>query len=589
MRITVIRINGAPPQQPLAFDFDERGGGIGRDEGNELCLPDPQRHVSRQQARVFFDGQRFGLVDLGSNPTLVDGKPLGRGERQLLLGGELIIIGEYELEVARYSSGSVNASSTSLSSSAGNATDTDPLGLLVPQEAAGSLAQPFARSGAEPATASSDDPFAVFSVPVPPYNAATAPEPDPFAAPTPVLAPSPGHDLLGMERQTGPASIDDLFGLKDRSGDPFTGTPLEPALPAAVARENRDPLALFGVEGLKHPDASLSPQRDDTPLLEQSYRPPSPTASTVPATSVPLAPVLPEVDQSGPVNQVGAECPHGMVLSWDSGASSSSDVVGRETRSAPAAPVSEAVPVPPEPAAPAPSAAASPGRPASPMAAEQSLQQSTQRLAVDAPGDLLAAFQRGLGVPLKLPAGLTPELMEQVGIMLREATQGTLDLLKARAITKREVRAEATMIVCRDNNPLKFSPDIDFALSQLLTSHSKGFMGAQEAMRDAYDDLRAHQFGVMAGMRSALAGVLKRFEPAELEARVGALSLLDKLQPSGRKARLWDLFEQHYAELSREAADDFNALFGKVFLDAYQQQVDLMRERREQGGASAGR
>lgn len=204
-------------------------------------------------------------------------------------------------------------------------------------------------------------------------------------------------------------------------------------------------------------------------------------------------------------------------------------------------------------------------------------------------GDLLAAFQRGLGVPLNLSAGLTPDLMEQVGVMLRESTQGTLDLLKARAITKREVRAEATMIVSRDNNPLKFSPDIDFALAQLLTSRSRGFMGAQEAMRDAYDDLRAHQFGVMAGMRSALAGVLKRFEPAELEARVGALSLLDKLQPSGRKARLWDLFEQHYAELSREAADDFNALFGRAFLEAYQQQVDLMRARREQGEDPAGR
>lgn len=223
------------------------------------------------------------------------------------------------------------------------------------------------------------------------------------------------------------------------------------------------------------------------------------------------------------------------------------------------------------------------------MTAERLPVQEAKRPAAGHAGDLLAAFLRGLGVPLSLPSGLTPDLLEQVGVMLREATQGTLDLLKARAITKREVRAEATMIVSRDNNPLKFSPDIDFALAQLLTSQSRGFMGAQEAMRDAYDDLRAHQFGVMAGMRSALAGVLKRFEPAELEARVGALSLFDKLQPSGRKARLWDLFEQHYVELSREAADDFNALFGKAFLDAYQQQVDLMRARREQGEDPAGR
>ncbi len=233
--------------------------------------------------------------------------------------------------------------------------------------------------------------------------------------------------------------------------------------------------------------------------------------------------------------------------------------------------------------------AASTGSPPEVAGVREPASEPARQPAAGEADELLAAFQRGLGLSLNLPVGLTPDLMQQVGIMLREATQGTLDLLKARAITKREVRAEATMIVSRDNNPLKFSPDIDFALAQLLTSRSRGFMGAQEAMRDAYDDLRAHQFGVMAGMRSALAGVLKRFEPAELEARVGTLSLLDKLQPSGRKARLWDLFEQHYADLSCEAADDFNALFGKAFLDAYQQQVELMRERREQDEDPAGR
>lgn len=545
MRITVIRLNGAPPPQPLAFDFDERGGGIGREQGNELCLPDPERHVSRQQARVVFDGQRFGLVDLGSNPTLVDGKPLGRGEHQPLLGGERITIGQYELEVGSFSGASVSASSSPLG---GTAPDVDPLGLLVPRGGAVSL--PAVQTGVAPPPAASDDPFAVFSLLASP-SVVAAPEPDPFAAPAPTK--SPGSDLLGLGRQAGPASIDDLFGLTGKAGDPFAGTPLGPVAPAVGGSETRDPLALFGAEGCKHLMASASPQRDDTPLLEQSCRFPPPVAATAPLSSA-----VPDADQPGPVAQVGPESPQGMVLSWDAALLSS--------------------PV-----------AASPGSLPEVAGVREPASEPARQPAVGDADQLLAAFQRGLGVPLNLPCGLTPDLLQQVGIMLREATQGTLDLLKARAITKREVRAEATMIVSRDNNPLKFSPDIDFALAQLLTSRSRGFMGAQEAMRDAYDDLRAHQFGVMAGMRSALAGVLKRFEPAELEARVGTLSLLDKLQPSGRKARLWDLFEQHYADLSREAADDFNALFGKAFLDAYQQQVELMRERREQDEDPAGR
>jgi FHA domain-containing protein len=188
------------------------------------------------------------------------------------------------------------------------------------------------------------------------------------------------------------------------------------------------------------------------------------------------------------------------------------------------------------------------------------------------------AFLCGLGVALDLPAGLTPELMERIGVLLREATQGTLDLMQARALTKREVRAAVTMIVSRDNNPLKFSPDLGFALAQLLTAKASGFMAAETAMRDAYDDLRAHQFGVMAGMRAALEGVLQRFTPAEIEQRVADRGLLDNLLPAMRKARMWELFEARHAEIAREAADDFQALFGRAFLHAYDEQVERLRQ-----------
>jgi predicted component of type VI protein secretion system len=64
--------------------------------------------------------------------------------------------------------------------------------------------------------------------------------------------------------------------------------------------------------------------------------------------------------------------------------------------------------------------------------------------------ELLRAFLAGAGVPdLKMPGGLTPQLMNMFGRLLRESTQGTLDLLLARALTKREVHAEVTMIVAR--------------------------------------------------------------------------------------------------------------------------------------------
>jgi type VI secretion system FHA domain protein len=97
------------------------------------------------------------------------------------------------------------------------------------------------------------------------------------------------------------------------------------------------------------------------------------------------------------------------------------------------------------------------------------------------------------------------------------------------------------------------------------------------AMRDAFDDLRAHQLGVMAGMKAALDGVLQRFDPQQLEAKLSTRSGLSGLIPATRKARLWELFQQLYGQLSTEAEEDFNTLFGKAFLRAYQEQLDRLQ------------
>ena len=188
--------------------------------------------------------------------------------------------------------------------------------------------------------------------------------------------------------------------------------------------------------------------------------------------------------------------------------------------------------------------------------------------------ELLRAFLAGAGVPeVQIPGGLTPQLMQVFGELLRTATQGTLELLVARALTKREVQAPVTMIAARENNPLKFSPTVEVAMQHLLAPQGKGFMSPPRAMKDAYDDLRAHQFGVVAGTRAALAGVLARFDPAALEKRLTQRSMLDTLLPMNRKAALWELFIKLYADIAREAEEDFHTLFGREFLKAYQAQI----------------
>jgi FHA domain-containing protein len=194
-------------------------------------------------------------------------------------------------------------------------------------------------------------------------------------------------------------------------------------------------------------------------------------------------------------------------------------------------------------------------------------------------GELLRAFLDGAGVPdVDVPGGLTPEFMNMLGQLLRESTQGTLQLLLARTLTKREVRAELTMIAPKENNPLKFSPTVEAALAHLLAPHGRGFMPPLQAMKDAHNDLRSHQFGFMAGMRAALAGVLERFDPPELERRLTRKTVLDALLPINRKAKLWDLFAERYKDISHEAEEDFNVLFGREFLRAYEAQIAKLEQ-----------
>lgn len=567
MRLTVLTFKGAPPPNPIQVEFGAGGGSIGREPGNHLVLPDPERHISRLHAQVLCEGGVFIIEDHGGNPTLINGRPVGRGNRQPVTDGDTLVIGGYELraEVTR---------SPLLSSATPANTPTvasDPLGLFGGVPSSDPFATPSPAPVPKPPSVQSsaqslpsDDPFAVFmaSTPAPsPLQSAPPPLPDPFAPAPPTPKPAAP---LGMDLNLAPAaSVDDLFGLGPASAtsDPFAGTALSAhSAPATPSAAPTDPLALFGAAPAAAP--TPAPLRDDAPLLAENFTPPralAPTPSPPPAT--------PPANAAAHVATAESVPAAGIVVSWTESPLPAAVPAPPDTHervvSNPSA--SSGLSVRMEPALDAAAPAASP-MPAAPAQAQVRV----------APDELLAAFQRGLGFPLQLPEGITPERMEQIGRVLRESVSGTMALLTARALTKREIRAEVTMIVSKENNPLKFAPDVEFALVQLLAPQGRGFMEPIKAMRDAYDDLRSHQFGFMAGMRAALSGVLERFKPEQLEGRITGRGFLDNVLPGSRKARLWDLYEQHYADISREAEDDFQNLFGRAFLQAYEEQIDRL-------------
>jgi FHA domain-containing protein len=179
------------------------------------------------------------------------------------------------------------------------------------------------------------------------------------------------------------------------------------------------------------------------------------------------------------------------------------------------------------------------------------------------------ALLKGLGVPdLKLPQGLSPQLMEEVGRMLREMTEGTVDMLRLRSQAKSSIHAEMTIIGPRAVNPLKAAWDVDVALRHLLAPQRTDLMGPVRAVTDAYDDLRAHDRGLAAGIEAALQSLLNRFGPEQFDKRLAG-GALDRFLPANRKARQWELLLELYEDIAKEAQEDFWSVFEREFRRAY--------------------
>jgi type VI secretion system FHA domain protein len=192
--------------------------------------------------------------------------------------------------------------------------------------------------------------------------------------------------------------------------------------------------------------------------------------------------------------------------------------------------------------------------------------------------DVAAALAQGLGLPRDQLPVLTPALAGLIGELLRDAVAGTVDMLLARATLKREVQAAATMIATRDNNPLKFSPNVDVALRHLLQPAVSGFLAPRAAMRDAFDDLRAHQVGLVAGIQGASSRVLRRLDPERMAERLRAPSLVDRALPMARKAALWERFVDEYDRLGQDADEAFQAAFAQAFRAAYEEHFETLRQ-----------
>ncbi len=187
--------------------------------------------------------------------------------------------------------------------------------------------------------------------------------------------------------------------------------------------------------------------------------------------------------------------------------------------------------------------------------------------------DLHAALIRGLGLdPTDFPAGDPVAAMEAFGREYRLMVEGYMHLLRKRAEEKNNARIVRTTVGSADVNPLKFMPTPEAVLDGFAGGAAPGFLGAEAAIAGAIRDLAHHHVSAWRGVQAALGRMIDRFDPAALEEELKSRSTLETLLAGGRKAKLWELYEQRYREIARSAEADFLGEVGADFRDAYEEE-----------------
>ncbi len=100
LRIFVVSHNGSPPATPVSALFGNGEGSIGRDAANTLVLTESDKHLSRVQALIKCLGGEYFLLDQGGNPTIVNGRPVGKGKVATLHPGDKICMAGWVMQVA---------------------------------------------------------------------------------------------------------------------------------------------------------------------------------------------------------------------------------------------------------------------------------------------------------------------------------------------------------------------------------------------------------------------------------------------------------------------------------------------------------
>lgn len=506
-----LRITKAPDgtsPSQTVHAIDEAGGTLGRGPDNTLMLPDPERILSSRHCEFVHQGGQYQIVDWSTNGTFLNSSSEPLGK-----GTSAPLNNGDVIEVGDYCFTVELA--TAMDTSAQNT--------------------PFASAGSPFATPEEPLPSADSAIPDDPFQSdpfGAMPEPasvngheslDPLQLLDGVNAPPPGGDMPASAWEA-PISDDLGFSGRAQDGGPFAEAPMSDS--GALA--SQDP----GAEALAWPESK--PEN----LIPDDWMEADDGLGERPAADAPVSPVAratpepPPRAESSPESRGAAE-PEPPFESEDAFA-----------------------PEPPPTRVPRPGAKASGTAPPKATPARDS-----------------DALFSAMGIDVqRLSDEDRAELLPLMGKMMREVVDGMMQVLRSRASIKNEFRMNVTTIQPVENNPLKFSADVDEALDNIFLRRSQAYKEPLSAVREGFQEIAEHQLAMIAGMRSAFEHMLRDFDHERLESRFdkqGKRSAVAMV----RRARYWEQYQGYYRELSDNIERSFQQIFGDEFVQAYQEQL----------------
>jgi type VI secretion system FHA domain protein len=222
--------------------------------------------------------------------------------------------------------------------------------------------------------------------------------------------------------------------------------------------------------------------------------------------------------------------------------------------------------------------AVEPRRPSPPPSAEPAPPQAKPqpgRRDMPPASDSLDALLRAAGLK---EGTVSPDVARELGAIFRVVVSGVMDVLKARQQTKDQFGLGMTTFKRADNNPLKFSADVEDALHNLFVKRQNTtYLGPVDAFEDAFEDMRNHQIAMLVGVRVAFEAMLSEFHPDHLQEQFDRQVKKAALVSMPARLRYWELYREWIRDMVRDADRSFRELFGDEFARAYEEQLKRLK------------